>query len=106
LDKCYTNDHLALDWLKNFKRYSKLHESDSYLLLLLEGHGSHIIDIFALFYQQHKILFFSYLLIPPTFSSPLTLFTFSPISTNMQRQLMKPQELAAGTSIKLNFLLL
>jgi len=49
----YSNDHLALDWLTHFERFSARRQVGSYRLLLLDGHGSHCTWDFITFCDEN-----------------------------------------------------
>ncbi|KAF2003748.1 CENP-B protein, partial [Amniculicola lignicola CBS 123094] len=61
-DSGYTNDSLALDWLKHFEKMTRRRQVGAWRLLLVDGHGSHDTKQFAEFAEKHKIQLFA---LPP-----------------------------------------
>ena len=51
----YTNDWISLKWMKHFEKYFTRKQQGAYRLLLLDSHGSHHIDEFLKFCEDHKI---------------------------------------------------
>jgi hypothetical protein len=78
----WTNNDIGLAWLKQvFNRYTKKKARQSYRLLILDGHGSHLTRDFIKYCDQNKIL----LAIFPPYSThtlqPLDVVMFKPLST-------------------------
>ncbi|KAF1994311.1 CENP-B protein, partial [Amniculicola lignicola CBS 123094] len=61
-DSGYTNDSLALDWLKHFEKMTRRRQVGAWRLLLVDGHGSHDTKQFAEFAEKYKIQLFA---LPP-----------------------------------------
>jgi hypothetical protein len=57
-ETAYTNDELALEWIKHFHRFSALKQRGEWRMLLLDGHDSHHTFEFLDFCRQKKILVF------------------------------------------------
>lgn len=78
----WTNNDIGLAWLKQvFDRSTKAKARLSYRLLILDGHGSHIIMDFIKYCDQNKILLAIY---PPHSThtlQPLDVVMFKPLST-------------------------
>lgn len=54
----YTNEGLTMDWLRHFVKHTRTETSGEWLLLLMDGHKSHITPQFALFALNHRIQLF------------------------------------------------
>jgi hypothetical protein len=84
----WTNNDIGLAWLEQvFDRYTKKKARQSYRLLILDGHGSHVTMDFIDYYDQNKIL-------PTIFPShsthtlqPLDVFMFKPLSQAYSNEL-------------------
>ena len=51
----YTNDWIALQWLKHFDQYSAPSRRSAWRLLFIDGHGSHMTTAFIRYAEDHKI---------------------------------------------------
>jgi len=74
----YSNDEIAIDWIKHFERKSSCYGVGSYRLLILDGHGSHHTREFIQFCDEHKIIPFG---LPPNLThllQPLDVVVFQP----------------------------
>lgn len=58
----YSNDQLALAWLKRFDRRTKQRSTGAWRLLLVDGHGSHLTREFIQYAEQQYIQLFA---LPP-----------------------------------------
>jgi len=58
----YSNDQLALQYIRHFDANTKPRNSDSYRILIMDGHGSHLTIEFVEYCHSHKIIPF---LLPP-----------------------------------------
>jgi hypothetical protein len=57
----WSNDEMGLDWLKNvFNRYTKEKARGSWRILILDGHGSHLIAACIEYCFENKILLIIY----------------------------------------------
>ena len=75
----YSNDLLALDWLKHFNKWSAARQQGVYRLLLFDGHESHRTYEFLSYCDENRIIPFS---LPPHtthFLQPLDVTLFSPM---------------------------
>ncbi len=54
----YSNDELALQWLKYFKIHSRKSQVGVWRLLILDGYGSYLTYEFYEYAQQHHIELF------------------------------------------------
>jgi hypothetical protein len=84
----WTNNDLGLAWLEQvFNRYTKPKARQSYRLLILDGHGSHLTMDFIDYCDQNKIL----LMVFPPHSThtlqPLDVVMFKPLSTAYSTEL-------------------
>ena len=68
-DSGYSNDCLALEWLKHFNAHSKKVQKGAFRLLLLDGYGSHLTYEFWEYSKENKICLFR---LPPPHSTHLT----------------------------------
>jgi hypothetical protein len=55
-DTAYTNDEIALEWIKHFNLHTQNRTKGAYRLLILDGHGSHKTLEFTQYYIDRKIL--------------------------------------------------
>lgn len=72
----YTNDSIALSWIKHFNQYAT--PISRYRLLILDGHGSHHTKEFISYCEGHKIIPFA---MPPHLThllQPLDVVVFQP----------------------------
>jgi hypothetical protein len=74
----YTNDYLALEWLKHFNNLTKSRKPGAYRLLILNGHSSHTTKPFLSYCAQNKIK--PFFLLPHTthLVQPLDVVLFQP----------------------------
>jgi hypothetical protein len=75
----WTNNTLALEWLKHFDTHTKARQVGAYRLLILDGHESHLNQDFKDYCLEHKILT---LCMPPHLLhiiQPLDVVCFSPL---------------------------
>ncbi|KAJ8115208.1 hypothetical protein OPT61_g3090 [Boeremia exigua] len=82
----WSNDEVGLAWLEQvFQRETEQKTRNSWRLLIVDGHGSHITRSFIDYCNLHRIL----LLIYPPHSThtlqPLDVVCFSPLSTNYSK---------------------
>jgi hypothetical protein len=78
LDTGYSNNKLALEWLKYFERFSAKRQQGVYRLLILDNHDSHITIEFLSYAEEHKIIVY---FLPPYathFLQPLDVVVFQP----------------------------
>jgi hypothetical protein len=61
-DSGYSNDKVALNWLKHFDKMTKCRRQGAWRLLLINGHGSHETKEFAKYAEENKIQLFA---LPP-----------------------------------------
>jgi hypothetical protein len=85
----WTNNDIGLAWLEQvFDRYTKEKARQSYRLLILDGHGSHVTMDFIEYCDQNKIL----LAIFPPHSThtlqPLDVCMFKPLSQAYSNELL------------------
>ena len=64
-DSGYSNDSLAMDWLRHFEKHSAKRPIRLYCLLIMDGYGSHLNYTFWSFAKEHKIILFC---LPPRFT--------------------------------------
>ena len=57
-DSGYSNDSLAMDWLRHFEKHSAKRQIRLYCLLIMDGYGSHLNYTFWSFAKEHKIILF------------------------------------------------
>ena len=57
-DTGYSNEKLALDWIRHFNRFSARRQLGAWRLLLLNGHDSHCTREFITFCDEKKIVLF------------------------------------------------
>ena len=57
-DSGYSNDNLAMDWLRHFEKHSAKEQVGLYRLLILDGYGSHLTYEFWSYAKEHKIILF------------------------------------------------
>lgn len=79
LETGYTNNHLSLDWLKHFKKHSKLQSLGEKRLLIIDSYSSHHIIEFLEYASEHNIVLFR---LPPKLThrlQPLNAVIFLPI---------------------------
>jgi hypothetical protein len=86
----WTNDEIGLAWLTDvFDRYTKEKCRQSYRLLILDGHGSHVTKSFIEYCHQNRIL----LAVFPPHSThtlqPLDVVLFKPLSTAYSSELAR-----------------
>ena len=83
----WTNNDIGLAWLEQvFDRYTKKKARQSYRLLIVDGHGSHLTMEFIDYCDDNKILLAIY---PPHSThtlQPLDVAMFKPLSTAYSRQ--------------------
>lgn len=75
----YSNDELALAWLKHFDRRTKQRSTGAWRLLLVDGHGSHSTREFIQYAEQQHIQLFA---LPPHTThllQPLDVGCFQPL---------------------------
>jgi hypothetical protein len=75
----YSNDQLALDWLKHFNKHTKDRVTGVWRLLIIDGHGSHHTRPFIQYALDHHILPFG---LPPHMThilQPLDVVVFQPL---------------------------
>jgi hypothetical protein len=76
----WSNDEMGLDWLKNvFDRYTKTKARNSWRMLILDGHGSHLTAAFITYCFENKILLIIY--------PPHATYTLQPLDVVMFRSL-------------------
>ena len=78
-DSGYSNDFLALEWLKHFNAHSKKVQKGAFRLLLLDGYGSHLTYEFWEYSKENKICLFR---LPPHSThlpQPLDVGVFQPM---------------------------
>jgi hypothetical protein len=76
----WTNDTIGLDWLESiFDRYTKLKAQNSWRLLILDGHGSHLTRAFLAYCMDNRIILFFY--------PPHSTHTLQPLDVVMFRSL-------------------
>jgi hypothetical protein len=95
----WTNNDIGLAWLEQvFDRHTKEEARQSYRLLILDGHGSHVTMDFIEYCDQHKIL----LAIFPPHSThtlqPLDVCIFKPLSQAYSNELSAFLERSQGLS--------
>jgi hypothetical protein len=95
----WTNNDIGLAWLEQvFDRYTKEKARQSYRLLILDGHGSHVTMDFIEYCDQNKIL----LAIFPPHSThtlqPLDVCMFKPLSQAYSNELSAFLERSQGLS--------
>jgi hypothetical protein len=74
----YSNVDLALDWVVHLDRYGKICQVGAYRMLLMDGHGSHLIIEFFDFCEERNILFFCLTPLSSHFLQPLDVMLFQP----------------------------
>jgi hypothetical protein len=75
----YSNDKLALDWIKHFNNRTKGRTTGAWRMLLVDGHGSHETKEFRAYAESQKIQIFS---LPPHTThilQPLDVGCFQPL---------------------------
>jgi hypothetical protein len=77
-DIAYSNDEIALSWLKHFDQHTSIGQYGAKRLLLLDGHGSHCTIDFVNYASSKDILLFC--MIPHTthLCQPLDVVVFQP----------------------------
>ena len=84
----WTNNDIGLAWLEQlFNRYTRAKARQSYRLLILDGHGSHLTMDFIDYCDQNKILL---AILPPHSThtlQPLDVCIFGPLSTAYSTEL-------------------
>jgi hypothetical protein len=95
----WTNNDIGLAWLEQvFDRYTKVKARQSYRLLILDGHGSHVTMDFIDYCDQHKILL---AILPPHSThtlQPLDVCMFKPLSQAYSDELSAFLERSQGLS--------
>ena len=77
-DSGYSNDGLAMDWLRHFDKHSAKWQVGLYRLLIMDGYGSHLTYEFWSYAKEHKIILFR---LPPHsthLTQPLDVGCFQP----------------------------
>jgi hypothetical protein len=101
----WTNDELGLVWLKEiFNKYTEARTIGQYRLLILDGHGSHVIPEFDLFCSDHSIIV---LCMPPHSShllQPLDVGCFSVLKQSYGRRVEQLMRLGINHIDKTEFL--
>ena len=54
-DSSFSNDHIGLEWLKHFDKWSAKSQVGAYQMLLLDGHGSHCTYKFLDYCEQDSV---------------------------------------------------
>jgi hypothetical protein len=84
----WTNNEAGLTWLKQvFNRFTKAKARRKYRLLILNGHGSHVIMDFLDYCDKNKII---PAILPPHSThtlQPLNVVMFKPLSTAYSKEL-------------------
>lgn len=78
-DSGYSNDVLALEWLKHFDKQSSKRQKGRFRLLIMDGYGSHLTYEFWKYATQKDIILFR---LPPHsthFTQPLDVGLFQPM---------------------------
>jgi hypothetical protein len=78
-DSGYSNDSLALEWIKHFDKMTKKRTVGRWRLLLVDGHGSHETKEFAKYAEDNCIILFA---LPPHTThllQPLDVGCFQPL---------------------------
>ena len=95
----WTNNNLGLAWLKQvFDRETKAKARQSYRLLILDGHGSHVTMEFIQYCDKNKILLAIY---PPHSThtlQPLDVCLFKPLSSAYSSELADFMDKCQGLS--------
>jgi hypothetical protein len=105
----WSNDEMGLDWLKNvFDRYTKTKARNSWRMLILDGHGSHLTAAFIAYCFENKILLIIY---PPHAThtiQPLDVVMFRSLSSNYSKTLSTQVQDSQGLLPvkKMNFFLM
>jgi hypothetical protein len=93
----WTNNEIGLAWLKQvFDRSTKLKAGRSYRLLILDGHGSHLMMDFIEYCDRNRILLAIY---PPHSThtlQPLDVVMFKPLSSAYSAQVASFMERSQG----------
>lgn len=55
-DSGYSNDALALAWLKHWEKHSRLARKEVYRMLIMNGYGSHLAYEFSEFARENRVL--------------------------------------------------
>jgi hypothetical protein len=82
----WTNDELALDWVKFFEKNTRKRAGGGERLLLFDGHGSHLTFEFLSFCQRHKILCFCFVSHTTHFAQPLDQKPFLALKKEFRRR--------------------
>jgi hypothetical protein len=89
----WSNDEMGLDWLKNvFDRYTKTKARNSWRMLILDGHGSHLTAAFIAYCFENKILLIIY--------SPHATHTIQPLDVVMFRSLSSNYSKTLSTQVQ------
>jgi len=75
----YSNDRLALDWLKHFDKFTSKRQIGSHRLLLLDGYGSHCTKQFLDFCDKKNIIPFCLPSHTTHLLQPLDVVVFQPL---------------------------
>lgn len=78
-DTGYSNDQLALAWLKHFNQRTKRRSTGAWRLLLLDGHGSHATKEFIQYAEQQKIQLYALPAHTTHLLQPLDVGCFQPL---------------------------
>ncbi len=77
-DSGYSNNNLAMDWLRHFDKHSEKGQVGLYRLLIMDGYGSHLIYEFWSYAKEHKITLFRLHLHSTNLTEPLDVSCFQP----------------------------
>ncbi|KAJ8117443.1 hypothetical protein OPT61_g1348 [Boeremia exigua] len=95
----WTNNEIGLSWLKQvFDRYTKAKARQSYRLLIVDGHGSHLTREFIEYCHKNRIIL---AILPPHSTQtlqPLDVVCFKPLSTNYSNELSNYIQASQGLS--------
>ena len=95
----WTNNDIGLAWLTQvFDRYTKAKARQSYRLLIVDGHGSHLTREFIEYCHQNRIIL---AILPPHSTQtlqPLDVVCFKPLSSNYSKGLTNHLQASQGLS--------
>lgn len=74
----YSDDELAMDWLKHFNQHMKKRQHDAYRILVIDGYGSHMTLEFLNYATEHNIILFCFPLHSTHLLQPLDIDVFQP----------------------------
>ena len=78
-DSGYSNDELALGWLKHFEVHSKIHQVSAWRLLIVDSYGSHLTLEFLDYATDYNIILFRLPAHTTHITQPLDVGCFQPL---------------------------